>query len=186
MEFIPTEIPDVILIKPNVFGDDRGFFLETYRQQLFAEHGIDTNFVQDNCSYSHRGALRGLHYQIEQPQAKLVMVLKGKVLDVAVDIRKGSPTYGQHVSVELSEENKHLLYIPTGFAHGFAVLQDDTYFQYKCSDYYFPQGERGIFWNDPALNIEWPLEEPILSGKDQNLPLLEEVQDEDLFHYSND
>jgi dTDP-4-dehydrorhamnose 3,5-epimerase len=185
MNIEETSIPDIKLIKPDVHGDDRGFFLETYRKKAFREQGIDTEFVQDNCSFSHRGALRGLHYQIEQPQAKLVMVLKGKVVDVAVDIRKGSPTYGQHVAVELSGENKHLLYIPVGFAHGFAVLEDDTYFQYKCSDYYFPQGERGIHWQDPDLNIDWPLDDPILSGKDQNLPRLSEVDAEDLFSYSS-
>ncbi|MGM0588532.1 MAG: dTDP-4-dehydrorhamnose 3,5-epimerase [Bacteroidota bacterium] len=183
MEIIDTKIPDVKLIKPDVHGDDRGFFLETYRKNLFQDHGIDTEFVQDNCSYSHQGALRGLHYQIEQPQAKLVMVLKGTVLDVAVDIRRNSPTFGEHVAFELSGENKHFLYIPVGFAHGFAVLEDDTYFQYKCSDYYNPQGERGIRWNDPQLGIDWPLENPILSGKDQNLPLLNDVQDNDLFIY---
>jgi len=181
MEFKPRDIPDIILIKPKVFGDERGFFLETYRENLFAEHGINTRFVQDNFSFSRKGTVRGLHYQIEKPQAKLVMVTMGKVLDVAVDLRRNSPTFGKYTSAVLSGENKHLLYIPTGFAHGFAVLSEDAYFQYKCSDYYFPEGERGVRWNDETINIDWGVANPIISDKDKQLPLLEEVPEQDLF-----
>lgn len=181
MEFIPRDIPDVILIKPKVYGDERGFFLETYREKLFAEQGIDIHFVQDNFSYSRERTVRGLHYQIEKPQAKLVMVPMGKVLDVAVDLRRNSPTFGKYTSAILSGENKHLLYIPTGFAHGFAVLSDDAYFQYKCSDYYYPEGERGVKWNDEAININWGVADPIISDKDKQLPLLEDVPEQDLF-----
>ncbi|MEX2640649.1 MAG: dTDP-4-dehydrorhamnose 3,5-epimerase [Balneolales bacterium] len=175
MIFEPSVIEDVILIKPRLYKDERGFFTETYRESLFQEAGITANFVQDNLSSSKKNTLRGLHYQIINPQAKLVMVTRGEILDVAVDIRNGSPTYGQYVTQLLSGENKFMLYIPEGFAHGFFVLSDSATFLYKCSDYYNPDGERGIRWNDPDININWPQAEPVLSDKDKNLPMLKEL-----------
>ena len=181
MTFKPLEIPDVKLITPNVFGDERGYFKETFRRHLFDEQGIYEDFVQDNCSMSKKGAVRGLHYQIERPQAKIVMVAKGRVLDVAVDIRKSSPTFGQYVSMELSDSNHNMLYVPTGFAHGFAVLSDEAVFLYKTSDYYHPEGERGIKWNDTDIGIDWKFEDPIISEKDQNWPSLDEIPEQDLF-----
>ncbi len=184
MEFIPTEIPDIILIKPKVYGDTRGFFMETYREQLFRDNGIKTSFVQDNLSKSNKNTIRGLHYQIKNPQAKLVMVTRGEILDVAVDIRKKSPTFGKYVAFRLSSENKMMVYIPEGFAHGFQVLSDETLFQYKCSRYYSPEGERGIAWNDPGINVPWITCDPIISEKDQKNPLLSEVDEKDLPSYS--
>jgi dTDP-4-dehydrorhamnose 3,5-epimerase len=175
MKFIPTAIPDVILIEPRIFTDERGFFLETYRQQHFQSAGISVNFVQDNHSGSYRGALRGLHYQIQQPQGKLVRVVAGEIYDVAVDIRNSSPTFGHWVGLTLSAENKHQLWVPPGFAHGFLVLSEWAEIFYKTSDYYAPQYERTLLWNDPQLEINWPLEpgiQPVLSLKDtQGLPL---------------
>ena len=161
-------IPDVVLIEPKVFGDTRGFFLESFNQRAFDEAtGTSYQFVQDNHSRSSRGVLRGLHYQIQQPQGKLVRVARGKVWDVAVDIRKNSPTFGRWVGAELSEENQHQLWVPPGFAHGFVVLSDSADFLYKTTDYYAPQYERCIVWNDPGLAIEWPhVGEPSLSAKD--------------------
>lgn len=156
--------------------------METYRKELFAEHGITEQFVQDNLSMSKKGTIRGLHYQIEKPQSKLVMVTRGRIMDVAVDIRKSSKTFGQSVQVELSEENRELLYIPEGFAHGFEVLSDEALFLYKCGDYYHPQGERGIAWNDESLKIEWMATDPIISGKDKNNPILKDVKNNDLFN----
>lgn len=175
MKFTPTNIPDVLLIEPNVFGDERGYFMETYKYQPFAEHGIDHNFVQDNMSSSVKGTLRGLHYQLDpHAQGKLVRVLKGAVYDVAVDIRQGSPTFGQWVGVELSAENKLSLWIPAGFAHGFYVTTDMAEFTYKCTDVYSPEAERGIIWNDPDIGVKWPLIDDalILSEKDKNNPPL--------------
>ena len=162
-------IPDVVLIEPKVFGDARGFFFESFNQQAFNEATATSHqFVQDNHSRSAKGVLRGLHYQIEQPQGKLVRVVRGAVWDVAVDIRKGSPTFGQWVGAELSEDNQHQLWVPPGFAHGFVVLSDSADFLYKTTDYYAPQHERCIAWNDPRLAIAWPLAgEPVLSAKDQ-------------------
>lgn len=175
MEVIATAIPDVLLIKPKVFGDARGFFLETYRASWFEERGISANFVQDNHSSSARGVLRGLHYQIKNPQGKLVRVTAGEVYDVAVDLRKSSPTFGQSVGVYLSAENKNILWIPPGFAHGFLVLSEHAEFNYKCTEYYAPEHDRSLLWNDPVLKIEWPLGDitaPVLSPKDQAaLPL---------------
>ena len=178
MKFIATEIPDVVIVEPIVFSDTRGFFMEIYSQKLFAQNGIHVDFVQDNISRSVKGTLRGLHYQSDpHAQAKLVRVIKGAVFDVAVDIRKGSPTFGKWVGIELSEENKKALYIPPGFAHGFYVLTDIAEFTYKCSAFYAPEADRGIFWNDPAIGIEWPIDvsEIITSEKDQNLPLLNDA-----------
>lgn len=169
MKVIPTKIPDVLIIEPRVFGDDRGFFYESYNQKLFTEAtGITRNFVQDNHSRSLKNVLRGLHYQIQQPQGKLVRVVVGEVLDIAVDIRKTSPTFGQWVSCLLSAENKRQFWVPEGFAHGFLVLSEAAEFLYKTTDYYAPQYERTILWNDPDLKIDWQLtEDPILSKKDQ-------------------
>ncbi|MDX1637301.1 MAG: dTDP-4-dehydrorhamnose 3,5-epimerase [Balneolaceae bacterium] len=183
MTFEQTDIPDVYVIKPEVYEDRRGFFLETFRRSYFRNQGIDVEFVQDNMSSSMRGVIRGLHYQIENRQAKLLMVPKGKILDVAVDLRRGSPTFGKHVKAELSGQNKHQLYIPVGFAHGYAVLEDDTLVSYKCSDYYNPQGERGLYWNDPELDIDWSISDTIVSEKDQHQPHLREIPTEDLFEY---
>lgn len=181
MEYTPTEIEDVLLIKPSVFTDERGFFFESYRQSRLKEQGIDARFVQDNVSFSAKNTLRGLHYQIENPQDKLIMVLQGEILDIAVDLRKSSPTFGQHVSRVLSEENKHQLLVPKGFAHGFLVRSKNALVHYKCSDYYNPDGERGLKWNDPSLEIDWGVAGPILSDKDKRNPLLENIPDEDLF-----
>ena len=181
MKFIPSKIPDVIRVEPKIFGDERGFFMESYREKKFANHGINDRFVQDNVSFSKKGTIRGLHYQIENPQAKLVMVTSGRILDVAVDIRKESKTFGQVVAIELSEENRNQLYIPVGFAHGFEVLSEEALFIYKCSDYYNPDGERGIAWNDPQLNIPWQTSTPIISEKDKNNPLLKDLENSDLF-----
>lgn len=181
MKLTETDIEDVLLIKPKVHGDQRGFFCETYRESVFREHGVDTHFVQDNLSSSRKNAIRGLHYQIKNPQAKLLMVPRGKILDVAVDLRKGSPTFGKHTSAVLSEENRHLLYIPAGFAHGFSVLSEETLVFYKCSDYYNPDGERGLSWDDPALDIDWRVHNPILSEKDRSHPVLKDIPDQDLF-----
>ena len=161
-------IPEVVLIEPKVFGDARGFFFESFNQKAFNEAtGTNHQFVQDNHSRSAKGVLRGLHYQIQQPQGKLVRVVRGAVLDVAVDIRKSSPTFGRWVGAELSEDNQHQLWVPPGFAHGFLVLSDLADFLYKTTDYYAPQYERSILWNDSDLNIDWPIGEPILSNKDR-------------------
>jgi len=166
-------MPDVFMIAPKVFGDDRGFFLESYNRKSMAALGIEHEFVQDNHSRSSRGVLRGLHYQIKQPQGKLVRVVSGEIFDVAVDIRRSSPTFGQWAGMALSAENKRMAWVPPGFAHGFYVVSDTAEVLYKASDYYAPEHERSLLWNDPALNIEWPLAgEPLLSDKDRNgLPL---------------
>ncbi len=178
MNFHPTEILDVVLIEPKVFGDHRGFFMETWHAQKFADAGLDLTFVQDNHSSSGKGILRGLHYQLQHAQGKLVRVTRGEVYDVAVDIRRSSPTFGRHVGVTLSEENKLIMWVPPGFAHGFLVMRDDTEFQYKCTDVYAPEHERTILWNDPALGIDWPLEgaQPVLSEKDAVGTLLEDAE----------
>ncbi len=168
MNIIQTSIPDVLILEPKVFGDERGFFFESFNQAKFdAAIGKKVRFVQDNHSRSAKNVLRGLHYQIQQPQGKLVRVVQGAVYDVAVDIRQGSPTFGQHVGLELSAENKRMLWVPEGFAHGFLVLTESAEFLYKTTDYYAPEYERSIAWNDPTLNIQWPLTvAPTLSGKD--------------------
>jgi dTDP-4-dehydrorhamnose 3,5-epimerase len=173
MKFTELEIPGVFLIEPEVYDDGRGFFFESYRADEFARHGIKTAFVQDNQSLSAKGTLRGLHYQIApKAQSKLVRVIRGEALDVAVDVRKGSKTFGRHVSVHLSEENKKLVYVPRGFAHGFCALKDETEFLYKVDEFYSPEHERGILWNDPTLNISWPKldSDLILSSRDQKFP----------------
>lgn len=174
MKVIETGIAGLLIVEPRVFGDDRGFFLESWKRRDFAEIGIDVDFVQDNHSRSARGVLRGLHYQQPNPQGKLVRVTAGRVWDVAVDLRAGSPTYGKWAGVELSAANKRLFWVPPGFAHGFVSLEDNTDFMYKCTAYYDPTTEHAIVWNDPALGIEWPLEgiQPALSAKDQaGIPL---------------
>lgn len=176
MKFTPLEIPDVILVEPDVFGDARGFFTETFHARKYAAAGIDRVFSQDNLSYSRRGILRGLHYQLRQPQAKLVYVARGAVFDVAVDIRRGSPTFGRWCGRELSADNHHQMFVPEGFAHGFCVLSETATLLYKCSALYDPSDDRGIAWNDPDLGIPWPLAAPPeLSAKDQRLPRLREV-----------
>jgi dTDP-4-dehydrorhamnose 3,5-epimerase len=169
MQVIQTAIPEVLILEPKVFGDERGFFFESFNQQRFEElTGVNTEFVQDNHSKSAKGVLRGLHYQVQQPQGKLVRVVAGEVFDVAVDVRRQSSTFGQWVGVLLSGDNKRQLWVPPGFAHGFLVLKDGTEFLYKTTDYYAPQHERCIRWDDPQINIQWPIDEaPILSAKDQ-------------------
>ncbi|HVW71106.1 MAG TPA: dTDP-4-dehydrorhamnose 3,5-epimerase [Steroidobacteraceae bacterium] len=164
MEFEPTAIPDVVLIRPQVFGDARGYFLESWHERKFAAGGIDARFVQDNQSHSARHVLRGLHYQKPNPQGKLVRVTSGAVFDVAVDIRRSSPTFGKWVGVVLSDENHHMLWVPAGFAHGYLVLSDFADFVYRCSDFYVPANERAIAWNDPDLGIDWPLPAGALPG----------------------
>ncbi|WP_163329001.1 dTDP-4-dehydrorhamnose 3,5-epimerase [Desulfurobacterium thermolithotrophum] len=178
-EFIRTEIPEVIIVEPKVFGDERGFFMETYKKSDFVKVGIDTDFVQDNHSKSIKGVLRGLHYQLEpKAQGKLVRCVKGKIFDVAVDIRKESPTFGKWVGMELSEENKLMLWIPKGFAHGFLTLSEEAEIIYKVSGgEYSPEHDRSIRWNDPDIGIKWPLDgEPILSEKDRMAPFLKDAE----------
>ena len=178
MKVIPTKIPDVLILEPKVFGDNRGFFFESFNQQAFNKAtGLDVQFVQDNHSRSAQGVLRGLHYQIQQPQGKLVRVTQGAVFDVAVDIRKSSPTFGQWEGVELSADNHRQLWIPAGFAHGFVVLSESADFLYKTTDYYAPEFERCIAWNDPAIGIDWQCEgEPQLSEKDQQGAVLKDAE----------
>jgi len=178
MNITETRIPAVKLIEPKVFGDERGFFMETWNQKAFREAGINATFVQDNHSRSVKNTLRGLHYQIRQPQGKLVRVTRGEVFDVAVDLRTNSPTFGQWVGEYLSEENKRMLWVPPGFAHGFLVTSDTADFQYKCTDFYAPEYERSIRWNDPTLKINWGVTHPedlLLSGKDQDAQSLEQA-----------
>lgn len=180
-----TTIPEVKILVPRVFGDDRGYFFESFSQQEFDEKVCKTTFVQDNESKSKRGVLRGLHFQKGRfAQSKLVRVVQGSVLDVAVDIRRGSPTFGMHVAVELNDENKYQLFVPRGFAHGFVVMSEEAIFQYKCDNYYAPDSEAGIAWNDDSLAIDWklPEDELILSEKDQKNPLLK--KSDALFDYS--
>jgi dTDP-4-dehydrorhamnose 3,5-epimerase len=173
MKVIPTQLPEVMLLEPKVFGDERGFFMESWNERQFLEAGITTKFVQDNHSRSSRGVLRGLHYQVEQTQGKLVRAVSGEVFDVAVDIRRSSPHFGQWVGYVLSAENKRMMWIPPGFAHGFLTLSESADFLYKATDYYAPEHERAIIWNDPDIGIEWPLDsQPTLAAKDTNAPRL--------------
>ncbi|MBR6572154.1 MAG: dTDP-4-dehydrorhamnose 3,5-epimerase [Clostridia bacterium] len=176
--FIKTEIDGVIVVEPTVFGDERGYFMETYQYEEFLKGGIDCTFVQDNQSKSKKGVLRGLHSQKEFPQAKLVRVISGEVYDVAVDLREGSKTYGKYVGVRLSSENKRQFFIPRGFAHGFLVLSDEAEFVYKVDDFYHPNDEASLAWDDPTINIQWPIQEDmevILSEKDKHNPKLTEL-----------
>ena len=177
-KFIKTPIKGLIIVEQAIFEDERGFFMESYNYKGFEQGGIDVIFVQDNQSHSKKGVLRGLHFQKRHPQGKLVRVIKGEVFDVAVDMRKNSPTFGRWFGIELSEENKKQFYIPPGFAHGFLALRDDTDFLYKCTDYYYPDDEGGVIWNDPTINIKWPIEKIdklIVSPKDRSLPTFREA-----------
>lgn len=186
MRRIDTEIPGVFLIEPVVHGDHRGFFMESYHRDRFAELGIECEFVQDNHSRSRAGVLRGLHYQLGRPQAKLVRATVGRVFDVVVDLRRGSPTFGRWVGAELSDANHRMLFAPAGFGHGFLVLSEAAEFQYKCSDFYAPEEERGIRWDDPTLEIEWPTgdADPVLSDRDLEWPYLKDAPVEDLPRYT--
>lgn len=178
MKVTPTAIPDVLVLEPKVFGDARGFFMESFNQKAFQEAtGLDVAFVQDNHSRSAKGVLRGLHYQLQQPQGKLVRVVRGSVFDVAVDVRRSSPTFGRWVGIELSEDNHRQFWVPAGFAHGFVVLSDSADFLYKTTDYYAPQHERCIAWNDPAVGIAWPVAgTPLVSDKDARGASLHDAQ----------
>lgn len=181
MEITKTAIDGVLIIEPRAFADDRGFFMETYNKERYLQSGVDGEFVQDNVSVSKKGTLRGLHYQAPPfAQGKLVQVLRGSVMDVAVDIRFGSPTFGNYVSVELSAENKKQFWIPAGFAHGFVALEDDTIFSYKCTNIYAPEHDRGVLWNDTHINIEWPFPEAelLISDKDKKQPSLKDIEQE--------
>lgn len=175
MRVLPVDLPGLVLLEPKVFGDSRGFFFETYSQQRYVDVGISGPFVQDNLSSSRKGVLRGLHFQHPRDQAKLVTVLQGEVFDVAVDIRVGSPTFGRWQGFTLSAENKRQLFVPAGFAHGFGVLSDTALFLYKVTDYWAPDCEGGLRWDDPAIGIQWPVAGPILSDKDQRYPSLSEI-----------
>jgi len=177
MRNIPTELPEVLLIEPKVFGDARGFFMESWNRKTFQGLGLDLDFVQDNHSRSGKGVLRGLHYQLHQPQGKLVRVTSGSVYDVAVDLRKSSPNFGKWTGHILSDENKHMLWVPPGFAHGFLVLSESADFLYKTTEYYAPEHERCVLWNDPEIGIDWPLDgEPALSAKDKVGSLLRDAE----------
>ena len=176
MKVIATELPEVIIVEPQLFGDQRGFFLECFQSQRYAEAGIARPFVQDNMSRSGYGVLRGLHLQNPKTQGKLVSALRGRVLDVAVDVRVGSPNFGRHVAVELSEENRRQLWVPRGFAHGFAVLSESADFFYKCDEFYSPKDEISVRWDDPAIGIDWGVTNPSLSAKDAAAPSLVDVK----------
>jgi len=180
MKIIATALSGVLIIEPSVFSDERGYFLELFQAERYEAEGIPAHFVQDNFSHSRQHVIRGLHYQIEHPQGKLVYVASGRVLDVIVDIRADSPTFGQSISIELDDQLHRQVYIPAGCAHGFCVLSSQADFIYKCTDYYHPPSDRGIRWNDPDLAIDWPVDSPILSAKDANLPLLKNIPLEQL------
>lgn len=179
--FIETELEGVVIVEPHVFGDSRGFFLETWQQERYEQGGVHGNFVQDNHSRSEKGVIRGLHYQLENAQAKLVYAVRGSIFDVAVDIRKDSPTFGQWTGCILSDENRRQLFVPKGFAHGFSVLSDVADVTYKCTDYYTPGDEYGILFSDPDLNIDWKVTPPLISDKDLVHPTLKEVAEKNLF-----
>lgn len=183
MNVVETELPGVLLIEPDVFGDARGFFMESWNGARYEEHGITDHFVQDNLSFSARGVLRGLHFQNPRSQGKLVSVLQGEVFDVAVDIRVGSPTFGGWTGSTLSAENRCQLWVPPGFAHGFLVTGEHALFSYKCTDYYAPEYDRSILWNDPEIGIRWPVETPSLSDKDRAAPPLNEMPEGTLPHF---
>jgi dTDP-4-dehydrorhamnose 3,5-epimerase len=174
-------LPGLITIEPRVFGDARGFFMESWNEKRYRELGIDAHFVQDNLSFSRQGILRGMHFQNPNPQAKLVTVLQGEVFDVAVDLRRSSPTFGQWEGVNLSGENKRQLFIPAGFAHGFLVLSETALFSYKCNEFYSPQDELGLRWDDPTVGIKWPITSPLLSDKDARAPFLKDLPPDRLF-----
>jgi dTDP-4-dehydrorhamnose 3,5-epimerase len=180
MRLIETDLEGVLIVEPDVYGDHRGYFMETYNRKRYDSYGIMREFVQDNMSFSSKGTLRGLHYQLNRPQAKLIQVLKGEVYDVAVDVRIGSPSFGRWVGVTLSETNKKQLFVPEGFAHGFCVVSDSALFLYKCSDFYCPVDEQGILWSDPFLGIPWPVVNPLLSEKDKTYVSLQQTDIEKL------
>jgi len=186
MNRIETEIPGVVILEPKVFGDARGFFMETFSAERYRQAGIGGPFVQDNISFSQKGVLRGLHFQNPNAQAKLVEVLQGEVFDVAVDIRKGSPTFGKWVGAVLNADNHRQFFVPVGFAHGFCVLSDTAMFHYKCTDYYAPASEGGIAWNDPDIGIAWPIQKPVLSPKDSAYGKLKDIPTEKLPVYKKD
>lgn len=177
-----TGFAGLLLIEPEIFRDERGFFLETYSESKYKKMGVDERFVQDNHSFSKKGTLRGLHFQINHPQGKLVRVVKGSVFDVVVDLRKSSPTYAEHFTIELNSEKLNQLYIPPGFAHGFCVISETAHFEYKCTDFYYPSDEGGIIWNDPMLDIHWPIREPSISQKDGLYPALTDIKESKLPH----
>jgi dTDP-4-dehydrorhamnose 3,5-epimerase len=183
MNVINTSLPGVILIEPRVFTDARGYFFETFQDQRYQSFGIPSTFVQDNFSRSQCNVIRGLHYQLEYPQGKLIWVTRGRVLDVVVDIRVGSPRFGQSLTIELSDANHRQVYIPPGFAHGFCALSEEVDFIYKCTDYYHPPAERGILWSDADLKIAWPISNPIVNEKDQLYPKLKDVSPDQLPRY---
>ena len=180
MKIIDIDIQGPKIIEPDIYPDARGFFCETYNQKRYADHGIDVRFVQDNLSSSQKGTLRGMHFQHPHTQAKLVQVIQGEVLDVIVDIRRNSPTFGKWAGVVLSAEKKRQFFVPEGFAHGFCVLSETALFNYKCSDFYAPDCEKGILWSDPAIGIDWPVKDPILSDKDNKYPCLSDISIDDL------
>jgi len=180
MKIFPTSLPGVLIIEPRVFKDERGFFMETYHQKRYEDAGIEVRFVQDNLSYSSQGVLRGLHYQYPHAQAKLVEAIRGEVFDVAVDIRRGSPSFGQWTSANLSGENRRQIFVPEGFAHGFCVLSKTAVVIYKCSDFYAPECEGGVLWSDPDLGIKWPVKHPLVSDKDMGYLRLEDIPPERL------
>ena len=180
IKLIPTDIAEVVILEPQVFGDDRGFFMETYHREKFTELGLNFTFVQDNLSRSKKNVLRGLHYQLLKPQGKFVMAIRGEIFDVAVDIRRGSPTFGKWVGAVLTEKNKRQIMIPEGFAHGFCVLSDEADVLYKCTGFYDPADDRGIRWSDPDIVIKWPVGDPVLSEKDLRLPPLRKLSADSL------
>ena len=180
-----TKLAGVLVLEPDVFSDERGFFLETWNSARYENAGIQGPFVQDNISFSKKGVLRGLHFQYPQSQGKLIQVLSGEVVDIAVDIRVGSPTFGHWVSEVLSDANHRQIYIPQGFAHGYCVISETAVFSYKCTDFYNPATENGIIWNDPDLNIDWPIKEPILSPKDKEYPRLKDFQPDKLPNFGS-
>jgi dTDP-4-dehydrorhamnose 3,5-epimerase len=180
MKIITTSIEGILIIEPKTFKDNRGFFMETYNQKRYNASGINPTFVQDNLSYSLKNTLRGLHFQIKHPQAKLIQVISGEIFDVAVDLRSGSATFGKWTGIHLSDENKRQMYIPKGFAHGFCVLSEFALFHYKCSDFYVPEDEGGLIWSDPDIGIEWPVENPIISEKDNQFQKLFDLTAEKL------
>ncbi len=186
MNVIETKLPGVLILEPEVFGDERGFFMETWNQARYEEVGLPARFVQDNLSLSARGVLRGLHFQNPNPQGKLVSVLQGEVFDVTVDVRVGSPTFGRWLGMYLSADNKRQLYVPEGFAHGFTVTSDTALFSYKATDYYSPRTEHSVLWNDPHVGIEWPVDDPVLSAKDRVASPLREIPTDLLPRYKKD
>ncbi len=182
MELEKTPIEGVLLVKPDVYGDARGFFMETFHENRYRESGIERRFVQDNLSFSVKNTVRGLHFQVTRPQAKLVQVYQGEIFDVAVDIRPGSPTFGKWTGIRLSGENHWQLFLPEGFAHGFCVVSETALVSYKCSRYYQPEDEGGILWSDPDIGIDWPTDEPVISKKDRGLKLLREIAPSSLYN----